>query len=243
VARRIATYIAAGCCGTLLVALFCSHAPPAAAAEEAAKQPLTDASLEAWLAKDPGDADTKADRAELEAPPLPPRHHGVVIEGSVGALGQLGDMKHVSPAAPWFRLQAGYEIFDWLMAFGQGDVALANTSYAHRPPDKRSYALFGFGTGARASWQPLSALGFYLQGEAGLGSVDQDVLSSYGYRYAAQLRPYFGGTLGVEWFQINPHYGLALYGGARDYVQTFVRTHGSNPPIVWVSGLALRYTL
>ena len=238
-ALRIAGYIAAGCCAALLVL----SASLAAAAEESPKQQLTDASLEDWLAKDPGDADIQADRAELEAPPPPPRRHGVVIEGSVGALGHRGDMKHVSPAAPWFRLQAGYEIFDWLMAFGQGDVALANTSYAHRPPDKRSYALFGFGVGARASWQPLSALGFYLQGEGGLGSVDQDVLSTYGYRNAGQLRPYFGGTLGVEWFQINPHYGLALYGGARDYVQTFERTYGSNPPIVWVSGLALRYTL
>jgi len=239
VARLIAGYIAAGYSGALLV----FSAPPVTAADEPAKQPLTDASLEAWLSKDPGDADTTPDRAELEAPPLPPRRHGVVIEGSVGALGHLGDMKHVSPAAPWFRLQAGYEIFDWLMAFGQGDVALANTAYAHRPPDKRSYALFGFGAGARASWQPLAALGFYLQGEVGLGSVDQDVLSSYGYRHAGQLQPYFGGTVGVEWFQINPHYGLALYGGARDYVQTFERSYGANPPIVWVSGLALRYTL
>jgi hypothetical protein len=239
VARRIAGYIAAGYGWVLLVVA----AAPAAAAEESSQQPLTDASLEAWLASDPGQADASADRTELEPPPPPPRRHGVVIEGSVGALGHLGDMKHVSPVAPWFRLQAGYEIFDWLMAFGQGDVALANTSYAHRPPDQRSYALFGFGVGARASWQPLSALGFYLQGEAGLGSVDQDVLSTYGYRKAGQLRPYFGGTLGVEWFQINPHYGLALYGGARDYVQTFERVYGAHPPIVWVSGLALRYTL
>jgi len=215
----------------------------AAAAEPPAQQAVSEASLEAWLAKDPAEADTKPISAELEAPPSPPRKHGLVIEGSVGALGHLGDMKHVSPVAPWFRLQVGYEIFAWLMAFGQGDVALASTAYAHRPPDQRAYALFGFGAGARASWQPLSALGFYLQGEGGLGSVNEDVLSTYGYRYADQLRPYFGGTLGVEWFQINPHYALAAYGGGRDYVQSFERTYGSNPPLVWVSGLALRYTL
>jgi len=215
----------------------------ASAAEPPAQQAMTDASLETWLANNPAEADTKPQSAELEAPPPPPRRHGVVIEGSVGALGHLGDMKHISPTAPWFRLQVGYEIFDWLLAFGQGDVALANTEYAHRPPDKRTYALFGFGAGGRASWQPLAALGFYLQGEAGLGSVSEDVLSSYGYPNAAQLRPYFGGTLGVEWFQINPHYALAAYGGARDYVQSFERTYGSNPPIVWISGLALRYTL
>jgi hypothetical protein len=223
-------------------ALVLAASLPAAAAEPEA-QGMTDASLEAWLATDPAEADTQPVTAELAAPAAPPRRHGVVIEGSVGALGHLGDMKHVSPAAPWFRLQLGYEVFDWLLVFGQGDVALANTAYAHRPPDKRAYALFGVGAGARLSWQPWTALGFYLQGDAGLSSVNEDVLSTYGYPDAASLRPYFGGTLGLEWFQINPHYALAVYGGVRDYVQNFQRTYGANPPIAWVSGLALRYTL
>lgn len=224
-------------------------APLQAAAAEPAKaaapaQPaVTDATLEAWLAQDPAEADTSPLTAELEAPPPPPRRHGLVIEGSVGALGHLGDMKHISPAAPWFRLQVGYEVFDWLMLFGQGDVAIANTGYAHRPPDKRGYALFGFGLGPRLSWQPHRSFGIYLQGEGGLASVNEDVLSTYGYRDAAQLRPYVGGNLGLEWFQINPHYALAAYGGVRDYIQNFERTYGANPPIAWVSGLALRYTL
>jgi hypothetical protein len=217
--------------------------PSATTATVAAQPGVTDASLEAWLAQDPAEADTDPIAAELEAPPPPPRRHGLVVEGSVGALGHLGDMKHVSPVAPWFRLQVGYELFDWLTVFGQGDVAIANTGYAHRPPDKRGYALFGFGVGARLSWQPSRSFGIYLQGEGGLASVNEDVLSTYGYRDAAQLRPYVGGTLGVEWFQINPHYGLAAYGGVRDYIQGFARTYGANPPLAWVSGLALRYTL
>jgi hypothetical protein len=230
--------------GVLAVVMPLGAAAAEAAAPAAPAQPgVTDASLEAWLAQDPAEADTSPVAAELEAPPPPPRHHGLVIEGGVGALGHLGDMKHISPAAPWFRLQVGYEVFDWLMIFGQGDVAIANTAYAHRPPDKRGYALFGFGVGPRLSWQPARALGLYLQGEAGLASVNEDVLSTYGYRNAAQLRPYVGGYLGVEWFQINPHYALAVHGGVRDYVQNFERTYGANPPLVWVSGLALRYTL
>ena len=204
---------------------------------------MTESALESWLAADPAQADAKPVGAELEAPPPPPRRHGLVIEGSVGALGHLGDMKHVSPVSPWFRLQVGYELFDWLLLSGQGDVALSNTGFAHSPPDQRSYALFGFGVGARVAWQPWSALGFYLQGDGGLSSISEDVLSSYGYRDAAELRPYVGGTLGVEWFQINPHYGLAAYGGVRDYVQNFERTNGAQPPIAWVSGLAIRYTL
>jgi hypothetical protein len=167
----------------------------------------------------------------------------VVIEGSVGALGHLGDMRHVSPIAPWFRVQVGYEPLDWLMLYGAGDVALSSTRYAQRPPEKRGYVLFGVSVGARVAWQPFSVLGFYLQADGGLSSVDQDVLATYGYPDADRLRPFLGGMLGIEWFQVSPHYALALYGGARDYVQNFERRNGSRPPIAWVSGLAIRYAL
>jgi hypothetical protein len=152
-------------------------------------------------------------------------------------------MQNVSPAAPFFRLQVGYELFDWLMLFGEADVAMARTSYANRPPEPRTYALFGFGTGARFTWQAFEHVGFYLQGDLGLASVSEDVLSTYGYRDAALLRPYFGGLLGVDWYQVSPHYALSLYGGARDYVQTFARIAGERPPIAWMSGVALRYAL
>lgn len=218
-------------------------AVPLGAAAEPAGSALTDSALQSWLAADPAEADTKPLEAELEAPPAPPRRHGLVIEGSVGALGHLGDMKHVSPVSPWFRLQLGYEVFDWLLLSGQGDLALSNTEFANSPPDQRSYALFGFGLGARVAWQPYSALGFYLQGDGGLSSITEDVLSSYGYRDAADLQPYVGGTLGLEWFQINPHYGLGVYGGVRDYLKNFERTNGAHLPLAWVSGLAIRYTL
>jgi hypothetical protein len=204
---------------------------------------LTPTALDSWLATDPADADTKPDREELVAPPPAPRRHGVVVEGSVGALGHLGDMKHVSPISPWFRLQAGYEVLHWLLLTGQGDLALSNTAYAHRPPEKRAYALFGFGAGARAGWQPWNAVGLYLQIDGGLSSATADLLSTYGYRDAAHLRPNAGATLGLDWFQINPHYALGIYAGARDYFQTFERTNGSSPPIAWISGAALRYAL
>src|SRR5690606_16072598 len=151
--------------------------PSLAVAAEGTRAPeLTEGALDAWLTRAPEEPDAATSDAELEAPVLPPRHHGVVIEGSAGALGHLGNMRDVSPVAPWFRLQVGYELFDWLMLFGQGDVALSSTSLANRPPEKRGYALFGFGAGARLSWQPFSAVGFYLQGDAGFASVNQDVL-------------------------------------------------------------------
>lgn len=212
------------------------------AAESAAAPELTDANLDAWLSRDPEQADAADPDADLAPPELPPRRHGVVVEGSAGALGHLGNMREVSPVAPWFRLQVGYEVFDWLLLFGQGDVALSSTSYARRPPDKRSYALFGFGAGARLSWQAFSAVGFYLQADAGFASVDEDVLATYGYPDADRLRPFVGSSLGVDWFQLSPHYALSVGGGARDYFQNFDRVYGTRPPIAWLGSVAIRYT-
>jgi hypothetical protein len=166
-----------------------------------------------------------------------------VIEGSVGALGHLGHMRNISPVAPWLRLQVGYEPLDWWMVFAEGDVSLTTTEFASQPPRERGYALFGFGLGTRLSWQAFEFVGLYLQGDAGLSSVNHDVLSTYGYADADRLRPYFGGMLGVEWFQISPHYGIALSGGVRDYLQTFERVNGAKPPLVWLGGIALRYAL
>jgi len=214
---------------------------PAAAAESASPTQLDDENLDAWLSQEPDQADGAPSDEDLAPLEPPPRHHGVVIEGSAGALGHLGNMRDVSPVAPWFRLQVGYELFDWLMLFGQGDVAFSSTSFAQRPPAKRSYALFGFGAGARLSWQAFSAVGFYLQGEGGFASVNEDVLATYGYPDADRLRPFVGGSLGVDWFQLSPHYALSIGGGARDYFQNFERVYGTRPPLAWFGSVAIRY--
>jgi hypothetical protein len=203
---------------------------------------LTEPAVESWLERAPEAGEPSAD-AELDVPQLPPRRHGFVLEGSVGALGHLGDMRTISPVAPWFRLQVGYEVLDWLMLLAQGDVAVSSTSLARRPPDSRGYALFAVGAGARLSWQPLTSLGFYLQGDAGAASIDQDVLGTYGYADADQIGPYAGGSLGIEWFQTSPHYGLSISGGGRDYFQNFDRISGERPPLAWFSSVAIRYAL
>ena len=161
----------------------------------------------------------------------------------VDANGHLGNMRDVSPISPWFRLQVGYELLDWLMLFGQGDVALSSTSLAHRPPAERTYALFGAGGGARVTWAAFHSVSFYLQGEAGVSSVTEDVLSTYGYPDADRIHPFAGGALGVEWYQLSPHYALSVSGGARDYFENFERIHGSRPPWVWFSSVAIRYAL
>ena len=216
---------------------------PAAAAEEtdATASGVTEASLEHWLSAEPeaGGADQGGEEPLEPAP----RHHGWVLEGSAGALGHLGNMRDVSPVSPWFRLQVGYELFDWLMLFAEGDVALSSTSLASRPPEKRGYALFGAGGGVRISWCPFTAVGFYLQGDGGFASVDQDVLATYGYPEADRLRPFAGGALGVEWFQLSPHYALSVSGGARSYFQNFDRIYGTRPPWAWFSAVSIRYAL
>jgi hypothetical protein len=226
------------CCSSLV-----AHPSLAADAEQPTTPALTEANLDTWLSGPPAAPDAAPSDPELEEPSLPPRRHGWVVEGSAGALGHLGNMRDVSPLGPWFRLQFGYEPFDWLMAYAQGDVALSSTSLASRPPEKRGFALFGFGGGARLSWQAFQAVGFYLQGEAGFASVDQDVLATYGYPDADRLRPFAGGALGIEWFQLSPHYALGLSGGARDYFQNFDRINGSRPPLVWFASVAIRYAL
>lgn len=213
------------------------------AAAEEPEGGLTEQALQNWLSAEPTEADATSADAELGPPPLPPRRHGWVFEGSVGALGHLGNMRRVSPVAPWFRLQAGYEPLDWLMVFAQGDVSLSSTSLAKRPPDERAYALFGLGGGLRLSWAPFSRVGFFLQGDAGVASVTEDVLSTYGYPDADRIRPFAGGSVGVDWFQLSPHYALSVSGGARDYFQTFDRINGDKPPWVWNGSVAIRYVL
>ncbi|HWO07896.1 MAG TPA: hypothetical protein VNN80_00410 [Polyangiaceae bacterium] len=226
---------------SMLLAALCSAAPLVAQAAEEERE-LDEAGLDAWLSREPETA-SDGSRVEAEETEPAPRHHGVVFEGSVGALGHLGNMRDVSPVSPWFRLQVGYELLDWLMVFGQGDVALSTTSLASRPPEPRSYALFGGAGGARLTWAAFDAVSFYLQGEAGLSSVSQDVLATYGYPEADRLHPFAGGALGIEWYQLSPHYALAVSGGTRDYFEGFERVYGSRPPLVWFSSVAIRYAL
>jgi hypothetical protein len=139
-------------------------------------------------------------------------------------------------------VQVGYEALRFLMVFAEADLVLSNTSYAHRPPPPRTYALWGFGGGLRGTVKAGDRVGLYLQGSLGGASVDGDVLGIYGYHDANKFNLYFAGELGVEWYQVSPHLALALHGGVRDYTANFKREQSNQPPLAWVSGLSLRYT-
>lgn len=227
-----------------LVTVVLLAAGTAGAAEETRERTISTDEVVSWLDKNgepPPATDDSASDEELTPPP-PPRHRGFVLESGIGAFGHLGEMKHVSPIAPWFHVQLGYEPLRFLMVFVEGDLVLANTSYTHPPPPPRTYGLWGVGAGLRGTVKVSDRVGLYLQASAGGASVTSDVLGSYGYRDADQVKLYVGGELGVEWYQINPHLALSLHGGVRDYTATFKRQQSSQPPLVWVSAIGLRYT-
>src|SRR5258708_716875 len=73
-------------------------------------------------------APSAADAADAEAPPPIPRKNGVVVESRLGALAFLGRFRQVAPTAPWFQIDAGYELFRWLLLFGEGELAITDTS-------------------------------------------------------------------------------------------------------------------
>jgi len=186
-------------------------------------------------------ADEGAGEEEL-VPPPPPRHKGFVVETGIGAFGQIGEMKHTSPIAPWFHLQFGYEPLRFLMVFVEGDLVLSNTSYAPAPPPRRTYALWGVGAGLRGTVKASQRVGLYLQASVGGAEVSDDVLGVYGYRDADKFNLYLAAELGAEWYQVSPHLALAVHGGIRDYTATFKREFSNQAPLAWVSGLGLRYT-
>lgn len=213
------------------------------AASEPKERAISTDEVVSWLDSS-SDSPSLADQGGSEerlVPLPPPRHHGFVVESSMGALGQLGEMKHTSPVAPWFHLQVGYEPLRFLMVFAEGDLVLSNTSYAPPPPPQRTYALWGFGGGLRGTVKATERVGLYLQGSAGMAQVTSDVLAIYGYEDADKLNLYLAAELGVEWYQVSPHWALAVHGGLRDYLG-FKREFSDQPPLAWVSGLGLRYT-
>ncbi|HVU04131.1 MAG TPA: hypothetical protein VHE30_20380 [Polyangiaceae bacterium] len=198
--------------------------------------------IETWLESEPAHADLGATSAP-EAPPPPPRKHGFVVESSVGAMGHIGSMSHITPAMPWFRTAFGWEPTKWVMLLAQGDIAAASTSLANPPPDPRGYALWGLSGAVRFGVQPTSFLGISAQGEIGAARVTEDVLSTYGYKDANKVGPYFGALVGVEWYQVSPHVALVLQGGIRSYASIFDRTAlPGGAALAWISAGALKYT-
>jgi hypothetical protein len=198
--------------------------------------------LESWLEAEPASADISATSAP-EAPPPPPRKHGFVVESSLGVLGSIGAMQHVTPTMPWFRAAFGWEPTKWLMLLAQGDIAAGSTALANPPPAPRGFALWALSGAVRFGWQPTPVLGLSLQGEIGATRITEDVLATYGFQDAYQVGPFFGALLGVEWYQVSPHLALVAQMGIRSYSQIFDRPLlGGGTALGWIGAGALKYT-
>jgi len=203
------------------------------------QEPVYDESaLKSALDEAPGARKTpeKAGSA-LEVPPPPPRKSGVVVEGSLGAMGFIGKLKNISPTASSFHLQLGFEPFRWLMVFGEGDLSFTSTRYS---PPARGYAIYAFGAGGRGTVGISERVSVYGQIDFGMTSVSGNVLHSYGFYDAENLNAYFGGSGGLEWYQADPHYALALYGGVRN-AQGFQRAVPGDTGLAWRGGATIRY--
>ncbi len=179
-----------------------------------------------------------------EAPPVRPRHKGLVLESTAGMLGFAGNFRHVAPPAFWLHTQLGYEVLRWLMLYGSAELAMTDTSEASDPSHVMAFPIWGFGGGARVTVHATDRVAFFVQGDLGAltAYVPHESLAVFGYANAESLHLYFGGRLGVEWYQIDRHMALVAQGGARD-AQGFSRSiGGGDTPILWDAALGLRYT-
>ena len=224
---------------SLAMGLAVSGLPQGALAESARQPPRYDeAALEVALDGAPG-TNKKTEKAgsALEVPPPPPRKSGAVVEGSIGMMGFFGKLNTVSPAASMFHAQLGFEPLRWLMVFAEGDLSFTSTRYS---PPARGYSMYAFGGGGRITLSFTERVSVYGQVDLGLMSASSNVLHSYGFYEAENLNGYIGATAGLEWYQADPHYALALYAGARN-AQGFRRAISSDVGLAWRGAVAIRY--
>jgi hypothetical protein len=178
-----------------------------------------------------------------DAPPPPPYAKGVVVDASIGAMGFLGQFRKLSPPGPWFHAQLGYELFNWLMVYGEGELAFTDTSNLDNPPNVRSFDMFGFGGGARLTWRITDRVGIY--GQPGIGMLKADTakntLGLHGFGDAEDLNLWLGFRAGFEWYQIDRHVALGFNTGIR-FATGFEKVGaGGDTPLVLDGGVSLRY--
>jgi hypothetical protein len=184
------------------------------------------------------------DRPPAESPPPRPWTKGIVIEGSLGTLAFFGAFRRLAPPAFFQRVQVGYELFDWLMVFGGGELAFTNTSVGQDSTKARAFPLWGFDGGARFTIRPTPRLGIFAQGDVGLMKADvpANALGVIGYPDTEELAPFFGARIGLEWYQLDRHLAFGLAGGPR-LATGFERSYGlGDTPLMADVAVTLRYT-
>jgi hypothetical protein len=182
--------------------------------------------------------------AFAEAPPPRARHKGLVLESTLGVLGFAGLFRHVAPPAYWLHAQLGYEVLDWLMLFGEGELAFTNTGESQDESHSMAFPLWGFGGGARVTLHATPRFAVFGQGQVdGMAAdVPHNALTVLGFRNAETLGASFGARIGVEWYQIDRHLALCAQTGARIAEGFSKLTASSDLPIMWDAALGVRYT-
>jgi hypothetical protein len=233
----------------VLTALHASAAPPASsgAADDTAPTLAPDASI--TIGTTPyegktGEVDTTLPTAPPEAPPPRPRKKGIVLESTAGAMGFAGQMRHVAPPGFWLHTQLGYEVTDWLMVFGEGELGFTDTSVSQDPSHSKAFPIWGFGGGLRATIHPTQRFAFFVQGEGGAltAFVPHGTLTILGYRNAESLQGQLGGRAGLEWYMVDRHLALVAQAGLRDALGFGKVVGGSDLPLMWDGAAGLRYT-
>jgi hypothetical protein len=178
-----------------------------------------------------------------EAPPPRPRHHGLVLESTIGVLGFAGPFRHVAPPAYWMHTQLGYEALAWLMLFAEAELAFTDTSEAEDASHSRAFPIWGLGGGARATAHLSAPVAGFVQGEVGAltAYVPHGALAYLGFRDAESLGAQFGGRVGLEWYAKDRHLALCLEGGPR-IAQGFSKFASSGLPLMWDTAAGVRYT-
>lgn len=257
VRRSGQTRLAMGCATTLVLVASLAHdaaaqEPPATAQPSAAQPQGTQGAQATTAPVVAGQIDLERDTqstalvdvpvAPAEAPPPPPYKKSLVVDSALGAMVFLGKFGRTAPPAPWIRTQVGYEIFTPLMVFAEGELGFTDTSGTQDPPKTRAFPLFGFGGGARFTLRFTDRFGVYVQGSVGglKADIRQRALEIIGFKDAESLNIYFGGRVGLEWYQLDRHFALGLTSGLRD-ATGFKRTIGSDTPLVFDAGASIRY--
>src|SRR5262249_50597289 len=93
------------------------------------------------------ETDTTLPNAPAEAPPPRPHGKGLGLEAPAGAMGFAGQMRHIAPPGFWMHTQLGWEITDWLMGFGEAELAFTDTSVSQDPSHSKAFPIWGFGGG------------------------------------------------------------------------------------------------
>lgn len=182
--------------------------------------------------------------APPEAPPPLPYKKGLVLETRLGALAFFGRFGDIAPAAPWMTSQLGYEFLKWLMVYSYGEIAFTGTSNEQGESSAIYFPLYGFGGGARVTFEVTGRVALFVQGNGGAMSaiVPRDSLTFLGFHAAESLGFTVGGRLGVEWHQIDHHLALGLGVGVRDAFNFKIQSGESDLPLMLDASTAIRYT-